>query len=703
MNERASTPGKRLDNETSPYLLQHADNPVDWFPWGAQALEVARGEDRPILLSVGYSACHWCHVMAHESFEDEATAELMNDLFVNIKVDREERPDIDRIYQLAHQLLTKRSGGWPLTVFLNPHDQRPFFAGTYFPNQARAGMPPFAEVMQRVADYYRENSDDVHDQGERLVQAMARIEPAGVGAATLMNDAPMAAARAQLGEMFDGREGGFGEAPKFPHPTNLERLLRHHARTGRTGKSDGEALAMVLFTLAKMGNGGLYDQLGGGFYRYSTDERWMIPHFEKMLYDNAPLMELCVQAWQLSAHDDFRRWATETAEWVKREMVHVDGAFFSTLDADSDGEEGKFYVWEPDEARALLEEDEYEAISVRFGLDQAPNFEETSWHLHVAAKLDELGMPLDDAERAVRGAREKLLSARTSSRVLPGRDEKILASWNGMMIRAMARTGAVLARPDFINSAYAALDFVRRELWVDGRLLATCKDGKSHLMAYLDDHAFLIEAVLACLSARWRDDTLPWAIELAELLLQRFADPDTGGFYFTADDHETLIHRARPLMDDAMPSGNAVAVQALARLGHLIGEPRYLQAAELGLRSAWIGMERIPHAHSATINALEEWLDPVETVVIRAQGDDLIRWQSRAQATFAPRRQVFGIPLQAHTLPGLLSERIARSDGPLAYICRGHQCDAPISDFSAFETLLKPNERRLPPPASAVD
>jgi uncharacterized protein YyaL (SSP411 family) len=700
MTSASPAPANRLALETSPYLRQHANNPVDWFPWGSEALEIARRENRPILLSIGYSACHWCHVMAHESFEDEATAELMNENFINIKVDREERPDLDRIYQLAHQLLTRRSGGWPLTVFLTPDDQRPFFAGTYFPDKPRNGMSSFGELLPRVADFFHSRTDDIHDQCERLVEAMATMEPSSVVSGTLLNDSPLTAIREQLATTFDQREGGFGKAPKFPHPTNLERLFRHHARTGRHGKADGEALAMALFTLAKMGNGGLYDQLGGGFYRYSTDDAWLIPHFEKMLYDNAPLMHLCIDAWQLTAHDDFRRWAEETADWAVREM-HIDGGgFASALDADSEGEEGLFYLWEPDQIKQTLSAEEFEVMSTRYGLDQPANFEEWAWHLHVRARIDELGIAEIEAKALEQSARLKLRTLRESERVLPGRDDKMLTSWNAMMISAMARTGAALGRDDLIDCAHGALDAIGERLWKDGRLLASYKDGDAHLMAYLDDHAQLIEAIIASLQARWRDGLIDWAVEVAELMIKRFVDTDKGGFFFTADDHETLIHRSRPFMDDAMPAGNAVAVRALARLGSLLGETRYLEVAEHTLRAGWLGMERIPHGHAAMINALEEWLDACETVVIRGPAKSLEPWRARATACYSPTRQVFAIPDDAVLPDGLLTTREAVEGAVVAYVCDGFQCQMPVNTLEEFEVSLKPRERPRPTRAS---
>ncbi|MGC1953058.1 MAG: thioredoxin domain-containing protein [Gammaproteobacteria bacterium] len=679
-----------LGGETSPYLLQHADNPVDWYPWSPEALARAREEDKPILLSIGYSACHWCHVMAHESFEDQATAELMNNYFINIKVDREERPDLDKIYQIAHQLLTGRPGGWPLTMFLTPDDQRPFFGGTYFPKQPRFGMPPFREVLAKVALFLREHRTDIDRQNASLVQALERLSPSSETSQAELNATPLDAARRELQKSFDEKYGGFGGAPKFPHPTNLERLLRHYAATATAGQADEAALAMAAFTLRKMALGGIYDQVGGGFCRYSVDQYWMIPHFEKMLYDNGPLLTLCAEAWQITHDSLFQRAALETGQWVLNEMQSPQGGYYSTLDADSEGEEGKYYLWTPDAMRSLLTDDEYNVVAMRFGLDRPPNFEESAWHLHVFHDVPTLSqrLGLDQATigRRLASARDKLYRAR-ETRIRPGRDEKVLTAWNGLMIKGMATAGRILNEPRFIDSATEALDFVRTTVWIDGRLRATYKDGRARLNAYLDDYAFLIDAVLTLLQARWRQGELEFAMALAEVLLAQFQDEENGGFYFTANDHEALIHRPKPFMDDALPAGNGIAAYALGRLGHLLGEVRYLEAAERTLRAGWNAVREYPHAHTAMLLALEEYLYPPQTIVLRAESQALESWQARCQQGYAPRRLTFAIPSGTEPLPGLLAERAPRQEA-VAYVCEGHQCSAPIGELSELETAL---------------
>jgi uncharacterized protein YyaL (SSP411 family) len=616
----------RLARETSPYLQQHATNPVDWYPWGEEALARARAEDKPILLSIGYSACHWCHVMAHESFEDAEVAGLMNRLFVNVKVDREERPDIDQIYQTAHQLFSRRAGGWPLTAFITP-EQMPFFVGTYFPKTPRYGMPGFTQVLEGVARYYREKRDEIAEQNAQVANAFAQMTP-DAGSREAFSGEPIAEAIGGLKSSFDEAHGGFGAAPKFPHATDLELLLRRYAAAG-----DARALHVATFTLERMAEGGIYDQLGGGFCRYSTDASWTIPHFEKMLYDNGPLLRLYADAWAATGNPLFARVVEETADWTMREMQSPEGGYYSTLDADSEGEEGRFYVWTPDAARALLSDDEYEAVALRYGLDAPPNFEEHDWHLAIARPLSNVAAAVGRSEQEVapllESARRKLFTAR-EQRIRPGRDEKILTSWNALMIRGMARAAAVFGRDAWIASARRALDFIRATMWHQtadgGRLFATYKDGRAHLNAYLDDYAFLVDALVELLQADFRAADAALARSLAEVLLAQFEDVEGGGFFFTAHDHETLIHRPKPAHDNATPSGNGVAAFALNRLGHLLAEPRYTEAAERCLAAFYGGMQRYPAGYASMQMALEETLAPPEVIVLRGSAGEIDAW-----------------------------------------------------------------------------
>jgi len=679
----------RLADETSPYLLQHAHNPVDWHPWGPEALETAQETGRPILLSVGYSACHWCHVMAHESFEDEDTAALMNELFVNVKVDREERPDIDRIYQIAHQLIAQRPGGWPLTMFLTPEEQLPFFGGTYFPKEPRHGMPAFRDVLERVAEYFRQNPEEVRRQGRQLADIFPRLEPEPAEGIVL-DDTPLAKARESLAERFDERYGGFGAAPKFPHPPSLERLLRHWRASAGDDEPDVQALYMAALTLTRMAEGGVFDQLGGGFCRYSVDAQWLIPHFEKMLYDNGPLLALYAELGLAGGDAEMSRVAGETADWMVREMRAPGGGFYSSLDADSEGEEGRYYVWTPETARAAVGDEDFPLVAAHFGLDEAPNFE-GRWHLYVRRPVERLagerGEDADALRRRIDRAREAMLSAR-ERRVRPGRDEKILTSWNALAIRGLAVAGRALQRDELIDAAAEATAFLRRELWRDGRLLAAYKDGRARFPAYLDDHALLADALLELAQARWDADHLRFAIELAELLLAHFEDADNGGFFFTADDHEALLHRSKPLADEAIPSGNGIAARALLRLGFLLGDDRYVTAAERTLRAAWQAMTEYPHGHVSLITALEEYLQPPEMVILRGDPAEIGRWAHDAAGIYAPRRLVFAIPAAEQGLPGHLALREPAEDGPVAYVCEGTRCSLPVTTWPALAALL---------------
>ncbi|HEX6398288.1 MAG TPA: thioredoxin domain-containing protein, partial [Steroidobacteraceae bacterium] len=645
--ENKNAPKNRLAKETSPYLQQHAGNPVDWYPWGREALELAKSSGKPILLSVGYSACHWCHVMAHESFEDEATAKLMNELFVNIKVDREERPDIDKIYQFAHQVLTQRGGGWPLTMFLTHDDQKPFFGGTYFPNQPRYGMPAFGTILQRVAEYYREQREELRAQNDTLMDVYDDLTPAPVEGDVVLTAVPLSALRQQLASSFDKDYGGFGAAPKFPHPGSIDRLMHHWHATAITQEPDLDALYMATLTLTRMAEGGIYDQLGGGFARYSVDQFWMIPHFEKMLYDNGALLASYAEAALATGDALFRRIAGETADWMLREMQDNSspgegGGLYSAYDADSEGHEGRFYVWSREDVQAALTAEEWPVFSRRFGLDQAPNFE-GAWNLHVFVSMENLAkeFQLEPAavERRVNAARAKLLAIR-SKRVWPGLDDKILTSWNALAIRGLAIAARVLDKPAYAGAADAALDFVRHNLWRDGRLLATSKDGVSHLNAYLDDYAYLADALLEMLQLRWRNDDVAWLRQILDTMLAHFEDAKLGGFFFTSDDHEALIHRSKSFSDDAIPAGNGIAARALIRAGYLLGETRWLDAAERTLRAAWLPINRFPHGHVSLLGALEEYLTPPEIVVIRGDED----WQREIGRLYAPHRLVFTIP-----------------------------------------------------------
>ncbi|HZN26398.1 MAG TPA: thioredoxin domain-containing protein [Burkholderiales bacterium] len=675
----------RLAAETSPYLQQHADNPVDWFAWGGEALELARSLDKPILLSIGYSACHWCHVMAHESFEDPDVAAEMNRHFVNIKVDREERPDLDQIYQAAHYMLTRRSGGWPLTVFLAP-DGTPFFAGTFFPKTPRYGMPGFRELLPRIADAYARKRAEIAQQNEWLLQTLGRMSPDAPAGGDLQR-APIDHALRELAGVFDDVDGGIGDAPKFPHAAELAFCLRCHALEGNE-----LARTMATLTLTKMAEGGIYDQLAGGFCRYSTDRSWTIPHFEKMLYDNGPLLALYTDSWLVTRDPLYEKVVRETAGWIMREMQSPDGGYYSSLDADSEGVEGKFYVWTRGEAEAVLTPGEYAVAARHFGLDGPPNFEGRHWHLRVATPVgtvaQELGLSVEECETRLETARAKLQAAR-AQRVHPATDDKVLTSWNALAIKAMARAGRVFGCPAWVASARSALEFIRQRLWRDGRLLATYRDGRAHLNAYLDDHAFLLDALLELMQAEFRRDDLDFARALAAVLLEQFEDSDHGGFYFVRHDHEQLILRPKAGQDGATPSGNGVAAYALQRLGHVMGEPRYLQAAERTLRVFLDGVERQPGAHTTLLTALEETLVPPRLVVLRGAASELPAWQARLASTYRPDTIVLAIAEGIPGLPSALDKQRASAGGPVsAWVCSGVTCLPPVFELAGLEQVL---------------
>jgi len=658
----------RLAQETSPYLQQHAANPVDWYPWGAEALGRARREDKPILLSIGYSACHWCHVMAHESFEDARVAAVMNRLFVNVKVDREERPDLDQIYQAAHQMIGSRTGGWPLTMFLAP-DGAPFFGGTYFPKDARYGLPGFPELCERIAEVWRDKRTEIAAQNREVLGAFSRMLPRRAAGRPQFDGALLEQLIGELRGNFDARHGGFGGAPKFPHPAELELCLRK-------GAPD-----MTRLTLTRMCEGGIYDQLGGGFSRYSVDAEWQIPHFEKMLYDNGPLLALLAQAWRAGPDPLYARCAAQTAAWIMREMQSPEGGYYSSLDADSEHEEGKFYVWDRDEVKALLAPEEFSEVAAHYGLDQPPNFENKHWHFRVCSEIPNLSV----FERA----KQKLFLER-EKRIRPGRDEKILVSWNALAIRGMACAGRVFGQPEWSASARRALEFIRTSMWREGRLLATYKDGKAHLNAYLDDYAFLIAALLELAQERFSLEDLEFAQQLADVLLEQYEDGEEGGFYFTARDHENLIHRPKPGYDNATPSGNAVAAWALGRLATLTGEARYARAAERTLELFYPAMRAHPAGFGAMAIALDEQLAPPRTLILRGRGAALGAWHTELARAAPPDAMVLAVPDGLAGLPPAL-DKPARPEPVNGWLCRGVTCLAPVADLVDLKNSLQEN------------
>lgn len=685
MNQLENT----LKSETSPYLLQHADNPVHWQPWNAKTLDLARELNKPILLSIGYSACHWCHVMAHESFEDSSTAELMNQFFINIKVDREERPDLDKIYQTSHSLLTGRPGGWPLTVFLTPDDHMPFFAGTYFPKTPQHGMPAFSEILSTVNNIFSTRMDDIKEQNDSLLQMLKETSSSLSQSSSTINSLPIDLARKQIENVFDANKGGFSGAPKFPHPGIIERLLRHHTLIKSQDHDDPEALDMATFTLEQMARGGLFDQLGGGFFRYSTDDKWMIPHFEKMLYDNAQLLYNYSHAFLICQNTFFKDTAVKTAHWAIHEMQSKEGGFYSAMDADTEGEEGKFYAWQADEIKNLLTTNDYEIFANGYGLDQKANFE-GNWHLHTCRDSKALAEIHNKSENSINELLENcktILYKHRCKRTLPGIDHKVLTSWNALMIKGLAYSGRVLSKPEFIAAAKKSADFIKCKLWSNHRLLASYKDGKPHLNAYLDDYAYMLSALIELLQCEWDNNLLEWSQQIADTLLDYFNDSENGGFYFTSHDHEHLIQRIKTFSDDAIPSGNAICAQALNTLGLLTGENRYLIAAENCIKASMDSISQNALMNASMINALENHIHPPVIAIIRGT-DSEIEACNQLVATSNINNTLFFSINNNIQLPGQLSNK--KPSGDLCiYICKGMTCQQPLLSKQQFRNFLE--------------
>jgi uncharacterized protein YyaL (SSP411 family) len=660
----------RLAKETSPYLLQHRDNPVDWHPWGEEALARARREDKPILLSVGYSSCHWCHVMERESFEDPDTAAFMNEHFVSIKVDREERPDVDALYMEAVQGMTGH-GGWPMTVFCDP-DGVPFYGGTYFPPEPRHGMPSFRQVMEAVVQAFRERREEIRARaaGTRSqLGALAEVEPSSE---PLQRQA-LTEAVATLRGGADPVHGGFGGAPKFPPSSALDFLL-------------GLGLTEIPErTLDAMACGGIYDQLGGGFSRYSVDPAWLVPHFEKMLYDNALLARAYLHGWQTIGHERYRRICTETLDWALREMRGPEGAFYSALDADSEGEEGRYYVWTPAEIRAVVGDQAEEVIDY-YGVSERGNFEGRNV-LHVPAGAEATPpQSLPETRRALYEARSK--------RARPGLDDKRLASWNALMIAALAEAGAVLGRADYLDAARACAAFLLERMRApDGRLLRTYKDGDARLNAYLEDHAFLLEALLTLYESSFEVRWFDAARELADSMIARFGDRERGGFFSTATDHEQLIARRKDLGDHPIPSGNSSAAVGLLRLAALSGEQEYENWALGVLRLFYRGAIRHPEGFGHLLGALAFYLEPTREValVAPANGDPAPQLAGLAgvvRSTYRPRLVLAGGP-EGSERPELMRDRPAVNGSPTAYVCENFACQAPVTEPDELAEALQ--------------
>ncbi len=679
----------RLIEESSPYLLQHAHNPVDWFPWGDEAFDRARVEDKPVLVSIGYSACHWCHVMEHESFEDEAVAAVMNENFVNIKVDMEERPDVDQIYMNFVQLTTGR-GGWPMNVFLTP-EKRPFFGGTYFPPTPRYGSPSWLQLLASIADAYRERRDELETSANEIVgqlRLMNIVELAETGPSDDLSEY----AFASMSRSFDAVNGGFGSAPKFPPAMTLEFLLRYHFRTGNEN-----ALSIVVRTLEKMACGGIYDQLGGGFHRYSVDAVWLVPHFERMLYDNAQLARVYLHAYQVLSGPGrksgileaearsgfFRNIASETLDYLRREMLDPSGAFYSTQDADSEGEEGKFFIWTPNEIRSVLGAKDAEHFCEIYDVTEDGNFEgKNILHLDRSDTLSDFRSKdeLDDA-------RKKLLEAR-GMRVKPGRDEKVLTAWNGLILAAFADAARVLCSDIYFDVARQNAGFIKRELMSGGRLYRVWKDGKAKLNGYVEDYANVADGLIELYQVSGDVDHIKTAIHLVDVMIAEFWDPETGGFYFTSNDHEELIVRSKDFFDNATPSGNSVAADVLLKLARFTGDSKYERYATNVLRLAASQVRRFPQGFGRALSTMEFYLGKKrEFVIVGPRGNELekmlrSRYLPDSVMAFSTDAGVDGRSVN------LLQGRAAVDGRATVYICENSVCGTPIIDSAGLASAF---------------
>ena len=677
-----------LIHETSPYLLQHAHNPVDWYPWGDEALQKAKNENKPILLSIGYSACHWCHVMERESFENKKIAALMNESFVNIKVDREERPDLDEIYMNAVQMLTGR-GGWPMTMFLTP-EGKPFYGGTYFPPEDRQGMPGFPRILQGVAQAYRERPADVEKSVSQIIEALHRMSESHASdkdfASEIIGESCVKISRA-----YDSDNGGLGQAPKFPNPGVYELFLRyyHHAKSEHY-------LEMIVHTLTKMAQGGIYDHLGGGFHRYSVDAKWLVPHFEKMLYDNAQLLRIYAQAYLITHEPLFRSIVEETSGYLLREMLHSEGGFYSTQDADSEGEEGKFFVWTPEEINRLVGEIDGEIFCRMYDVSEEGNFEEKNI-LHPILTIEQAGKffrkDKSEIEALVMRSKEKLFAAR-DKRVKPFRDEKVITAWNGLMLSGLAEAFKIVDNREYTDAAKRTVEFIFDRMFRDGFLFHVYKDGQAKHLGYLDDYAFLAVGLLDIYEALFDRSALERAIELTEIMLREFWDESGGGgFFYTGKSHEPLISRAKPIFDASIPSGNSIATQLLLRLYPITGNEDYRTRAEVVLRSYHDAMASQPFGFAHMLCAMDQYLHPAKEIVVVGNRDDsrtvdLIREIHRF---YLPDKilQLFPPDSPPENVSPLLRGKHQIDGQPTVYVCENFTCSAPATSWQELKLLLE--------------
>jgi uncharacterized protein YyaL (SSP411 family) len=702
-HERAAAPQgyNRLHHEKSPYLLQHADNPVDWYPWGEEAFARARAEDKPVFLSIGYSTCHWCHVMERESFEDSTVAKLLNETFVCVKVDREERPDVDELYMAVCQMMTG-SGGWPLTVILSP-ERKPFFAGTYFPRETRFGRIGLLDLIPRLQEIWTSRRSEALQSAEQILATLHQsADVAKSDGGSPLSRADLDSAYAILSRSFDERYGGFGEAPKFPAAHNLLFLLRYWHRSG-----DGHALYMVEKTLESMRQGGIFDHLGFGFHRYSTDDRWLVPHFEKMLYDQAMISLAFAEAYQATRREDFAQTTRQVFQYVIDNMQDPQGGFYSAEDADSEGEEGKFYLWKEEEIRNLLGEREANAFIRAYGIETVGNFADPQNghnsgdnipHLRQSpeALAEALGLSVGELEELLEGARRKLLMQR-EGRVPPNKDDKILTDWNGLMIAALAKGAHILGESKYAQDAARAADFILNQMRrTDGRLLHRYRDGEAAILAYLDDYAFLIWGLLELYEATFDVHFLKTALDLQEDLTEHYWDQESGGFFMSADDGEELLLRRKEFYDGALPSGNSIALLNLVRLARITADERYEQAAAAMVRSFEGTVQRYPAGFTQFLSACDFALGPSWEIVIAGdlQNDDTQRMIGTLRGIYSPNKIVLHRPGKAGFSQISELSPLTQAMNPIdgratAYVCRDYVCGLPTTSLVEMQKLLK--------------
>ena len=664
----------RLNKEKSDYLLQHADNPVDWYPWSKEAFDKAEKEDKPIILSIGYSACHWCHVMAHESFEDEATADIMNKFFINIKLDKEERPDLDKIYQMSQTIITGKTGGWPLTVFMTPK-KFPFFAGTYFPDTERHGLPSFKDILTRVNDFYRDQKKDIELQNVQIKNIFNKLNQSKESK-NIIDDELLETVKNELVASIDKVHGGFGSAPKFPHTNNLDFLIKS-LKSG-----DQDTLDIINLTLMRMCCSGIYDHLKGGFFRYSVDELWMIPHFEKMLYDNGPMISILSNAYRKTGNIIYLDRLSKTCDWIIDEMQSNDGGYYSTIDADSENKEGKFYVWSDEQLEKILNSKELEIFKKIFVVYDRPNFE-GEYHLHIT-KTNE-SYYKENLEKAHQIC-TKLFNER-EKRVRPGTDKKILVSWNSLAIEGMINAYKASGNRDYYKSAKKSFAFIKNNMWKKNKLYA-CYHDREYFSAYLDDYAFLSKSCLELLKVEWDDNNFSFLIKLVDTLINDFQDLKNGGFYFTPKDHEKLIYRPKSYMDESLPSGNSVAIDVLMEVYELTGESKYLSAVENALKSAHDSLTRSSFSHCSLLLAAPRTEFSKRLIIIRCDKKDLKLNQDLINKTDVINDNIYFIANNEEISVKSLSDKISKG-AFTAYICQDNVCSAPIESIDEFIEFMK--------------